>query len=100
VQITYQYGELENSKVVDAKGHDDAYITKMCLENLHKQRFFLKPHYYTSFTWAFFKVNNNQLLDLKHNQIMKCIICHHDYVSPKILVMHTRCKTWKDKCKV
>jgi len=40
VQITYQDGELENSKVVDAKGHDDAYITKMCLENLQKQRFF------------------------------------------------------------
>ncbi len=27
-------------KYVNAKGHDDAYITKMCLENLQKQRFF------------------------------------------------------------
>jgi hypothetical protein len=78
VQIAYQVGEVENSKVVMLKGMMNAYITKMCLENLQKQRFFKKPHYCTSLTWAFFTVNNNQLLDLEHNQIMKCIICHHD----------------------
>lgn len=39
-----------------------------------------------------FKVNNNQPMDLKHNQIMRCIIYHHDYASLKILFMCTKCK--------
>jgi hypothetical protein len=70
--------------------HDDAYITKMHMENLWKQRFMWKPQYCTSFTWAFCKVNNNQSMDLEHNLIMKCIICHNDYVDIKILTMHTK----------
>jgi hypothetical protein len=39
-----------------------------------------------------FKVNNNQPMDLEHNQIMRCIIDHRDYVSPKILFMYNRKK--------
>jgi hypothetical protein len=41
--------------------------------------------------WAFFKVNNNQPMDLKHKQIMKCIICQNDSIGIKILAMHTMC---------
>lgn len=37
-------------------------------------------------------MNNNQLVDLDHNQIMKCVTCHNDYISLKILAMHTRCR--------
>jgi hypothetical protein len=31
-------------------------------------------------------------MDLEHNQTMRCIICHNDFVGPKILAMHTMCK--------
>ncbi len=31
-------------------------------------------------------------MDLEHNQIMKCIICHSDFSSHEILTMHTKCK--------
>jgi hypothetical protein len=31
-------------------------------------------------------------MDLDHNQIMKCIICHNNYVGHEILAMHTKCK--------
>jgi hypothetical protein len=61
------------------------------LENLQKQRFFLKPHNRTSFTWAFYNINNNQPMDLDHNQIMICVICHHDFIGPEILAMHIKC---------
>lgn len=36
--------------------------------------------------------NKNQLVDLDHNQIMKCVICHTDYIGLKILAMHTNCR--------
>jgi hypothetical protein len=39
-----------------------------------------------------FKVNNNQYVDLEHNQIMRCIICHSDYVGLEILAMHNMCR--------
>jgi hypothetical protein len=38
--------------------HNYAYVIKMHLENLWKQRLLWKPHC-TLVTWAFFKVNNN-----------------------------------------
>ncbi len=73
--------------------HDDASsITKMHLEILQKQRFLWKPHYHISFTWVVFMVHNDQLVDLERNQIMRCIVCHNDYVGPEILTMHTGCK--------
>ncbi len=37
------------------------------------------------------KVNNNQPMDLDHNQIMRYIFCHVDFVDLKILAMHTKC---------
>jgi hypothetical protein len=36
-------------------------------------------------------VNNNQPMDLDHNQIMRYIFCHVDFVDLKILAMHTKC---------
>jgi hypothetical protein len=64
----------------------------MHLENLQQQRLLWKPHSHTSFTWAFLKVNNNQHVDLDHNQIMGCIFYHVDFVDLEILAMHTRCR--------
>ncbi len=49
-------------------------------------------HYYNSITWAFFKVNDNQLVNLFENQIMKCIICQNEIIPPEFLAMHTRCR--------
>jgi hypothetical protein len=31
-------------------------------------------------------------MDWEHNQIMRCIICHNDYVGLEILAMQTRCR--------
>jgi hypothetical protein len=53
----------------------------------------LRNHIITIYLHGLFlKVNNNQLVDLSRNQIMRCIIYHNDIVPPKILAMHTRCK--------
>jgi len=49
-------------------------------------------HYCNSPTWAFFKVNTNQHIDLFQNQIMGFSIFHSDVVPFEILAMHTRCK--------
>jgi hypothetical protein len=38
VQLVQEGGEHEILEVVDVERHDDAYIIKMCLENLQKQR--------------------------------------------------------------
>ncbi len=86
-------GQLETLKTI-VVGKDDlnGYITRMHLENLRQQRLLWKPHSPTSLTWAFLKVNNNQLVDLDHNQIMGCIFCHVDFVDLEILAMHTRCR--------
>jgi hypothetical protein len=92
VQVVWEGGELETLKPIVVNRDDlHAYITKMHLENLRQQRFLWKPHSYTSFTWAFLKVNNNQPMDFDHNQIMK-ILCHVDFVDLEILPMHTKCK--------
>ncbi len=45
VQVAYKGGELEIPKVVDVERLGDPYITKMCLENLCKQRLLWRPHY-------------------------------------------------------
>jgi len=92
VQIACESGELKIPKVINVEKHDDAYIIETHLKVLWKQKLFWKPHYSTSFTWAFFKVNNNELMDLDYNQIMRYIICHNDFVGPKILIMCTKCK--------
>jgi len=41
---------------------------------------------------AFFKVNDNQLMDLSQNQIMCYIIYHSGTASPEVLAMCTKCK--------
>jgi len=86
--------EPKNPLVVDVETvHDDvSSIIEMHLEILQKQRLLWKPHYHISLTWVVFTINNNQLVDLDHNQIMRCIICHIDYDGLEILTMHTRCK--------
>ncbi len=61
------------------------------LENLLKWRLTWKLHYHNSIIWAFFKVTNNQSINLFKNQIMKCIICHIEITFLKILAMHIRC---------
>jgi hypothetical protein len=52
----------------------------------------LEPHYHNSLKWVSFKVNNNQLVEIFQNQIMKCIICQNDIVPLEILAMHTICR--------
>ncbi len=42
----------------------DAYISKLHLTNLEKQHVAWKPYNCNLPTWAFFKVNNNQPIDL------------------------------------
>jgi hypothetical protein len=88
------HGEPKNPLVIDVETmHDDASsITKMHLEMLQKQRLLWKPHYHISLTWVVFMVNNNQIVDLECNQIMRCIIFHSDSAAPEILTMHTRYK--------
>jgi hypothetical protein len=71
---------------------DEQHVTKMHLENLWKLRLAWKPHYRNSITWAFFKVNDNQHVDLSQNQIMRCIICHSDTTALEILAICTRYK--------
>jgi len=39
-----------------------------------------------------FKLNNNQLMEISQNQIMKCIICQNDTVSLEILAMRIICR--------
>jgi hypothetical protein len=88
----HSYEELKIPKVINAKVHDYAYITKMHLENLQNYQLFWKLHYHTLFMWAFLKVNYNQPMDLKYKHIMRCIICQNDSIGSKILAMHTMCK--------
>jgi len=45
----------------------DAHISKLHLTNLEKQHATWKPYNCNLPTWVFFKVNNNQLIDLYHN---------------------------------
>jgi hypothetical protein len=52
-----------------------------------------KSHNYNSITWAFYHVKNNQPIDFTQNQIMCCIVCHHQIVGHKILALRT--KSWK-----
>lgn len=48
-------GNLKNPLIIEIEVvHNDAYVTKMHLEKLQKQRLLWKSHYCTSVTWAFF----------------------------------------------
>ncbi len=72
-------------------GTNDLIVQEVLLENLRKQSKVWKPHHRTFHTRVFFKVNNNQPIDLGQNQVMKCIVCHNETICIKILVLHTRC---------
>lgn len=76
----------------DVNGVDEQHVVEAHLENLWKQRSAWKLHCHNSITWAFFKVNDNQPINLSKNQIMKCIIFHNKTNALEILAMHTRCK--------
>jgi hypothetical protein len=51
---------------------------------------FLETSSETSTTWAFFKVNDIQGVDLKQSQIMRCIVRHNETMGFKILALCTR----------
>ncbi len=68
----------------------NAHILQMHLE-LKKQGITWKPHSHLSLSWAFFKVNNNQPIDLDANQIMGCIIYHNQVCSRESLALCMRC---------
>jgi hypothetical protein len=60
-----------------------------------KTKIFLKVTLSTFIHFSNFEgTNNNQHVDLDHNQIMICVICHNDYIGLKILAMHTRYRKW------
>jgi hypothetical protein len=42
---------------------DETHIFDMYLKNMGKQKVAWKPHGHNSTTWAYLKVNNNQLMD-------------------------------------
>lgn len=58
---------------------------------MKKQLVWWKPHQRTSPTWVFFTLNNNQQVDLKQSQIMRCIVCHRETTGPEIVALCTRC---------
>lgn len=66
--------------------------------NMKKPTTTWKPHYHTTSTWAFFQLNNNQVVDLIQNQIIWSIICHNETIGPKILTELIRCQKWFIAC--
>ncbi len=57
------------------------------LKDLNKQFATWKPHNHNLVAWTFYQMNNNQHIDLTQNQIMHCIICHHQIVGLEILAL-------------
>ncbi len=68
----------------------DAYISKLHLKNLEKQHAAWKPYKRNLPTWAFFKVNKNQPINLFQNHTMWCIVCHNNVVGLEILALRTK----------
>ncbi len=50
-----------------------------------------KPCYRTLTTWTFFKVNNNQEVDLQQSQVMQCVVYHIEVMDLEIFSLCTRC---------
>lgn len=90
VQPMHKGGHEMDIPYVD--GVDEEDVIEVQLENLLKQKLAWKLHYYNSVTWAFLKVNDNQLVNLYQNKVTRCIICHSDTTPFEILAMHTRCR--------
>jgi hypothetical protein len=62
------------------KTHDvvnEVYQKRSAHGRLKKQSLVWKPHNCNLSTWASFKVNTNQPIDVNANQVMRCIICHN-----------------------
>ncbi len=70
---------------------EDLLDQEVLLETMKKQLVWWKLHQRTSPTWAFFKVNDNQQIDLKQSEVLRCIVCHKETSSPNILALCTRC---------
>jgi hypothetical protein len=62
------------------------------LENLQKTKNCLEATLQQFIDHAFFKVNNNQPMDLSQKRIMRCIICYNDVAPLEILTLHIRLK--------
>ncbi len=52
---------------IDFDDVDGQHVIEVHLENLQKQQLAWKPNYYNSITCAFFKVNDNQHVNLSQN---------------------------------
>jgi hypothetical protein len=76
----------------DVDGVDEQHVVEAHLENLLKWRSAWKLHYHNLITRAFFKVNDNQSINLSKNQITRCIICHIEITFLEILAMRIRCR--------
>ncbi len=87
---------IKNLWVVDVIGKlgskaTNAHILEVHLEELKKQGISWKPRSHLSLPWAFFKVNNNQPIDLNANQIMRYIIYHNQVCGRESLALCMRC---------
>jgi hypothetical protein len=69
---------------------DNLLLQEVLLETMKKQLTSKKPHRKTSTTWVFFKVNDNQGVDLQQSQIMRYIVCHDETMGFKILALCIR----------
>jgi hypothetical protein len=56
------FGIVQGVELIVAS--NETHIFDMHLKNMGKQKVAWKPHGHNSTTWAYFKVNNNQLMDL------------------------------------
>ncbi len=65
VQPPHEHGlETEIPNVDGDFDGVDEHVIEVHLENLWKQKLAWKPHYHNSITWEFFKVNDNQFVNL------------------------------------
>jgi hypothetical protein len=71
---------------------DEQIVVVMHLESFWKQRAFGSHTFIIHPLGAFFKVNDNQPMDLSQNQIMCYIIYHSGMALPEVLAMRTKCK--------
>jgi hypothetical protein len=69
------------------------YVNKLHMGSLKLQAIEWKSYNLNLSTWAFYKVNDNQVVNLEMNQQMRCIICHSQMSNLKILTLHRKlCK--------
>ncbi len=84
MELTNQGRKLEILELVSVMNKTSLNYTWRTCGN----KWWLGNHIITIHLHGFlFKVNNNQLMEISQNQIMKCIICQNDTVSLEILAM-------------